>query len=208
VHLRFFESEIVRRVTGSTSFDIDALIAGKPMTLYIIVPPSRLTAFRPLLRLWISGLLFALTQRNSIPEYRTLMLCDEIGNVGRIEAFLMASTLMRGFGLTLWSFWQNAAQLKIYGDQANTLIDNAGVVQLFGARNRRMAGEFAALVGGIDADAVLKLGSGDRFCWLRAVSRSSARRRGIARSRCSRTSRGHAKASCAFELAIASSAPR
>ena len=118
---------------------------------------------RPLLRLWISGLLFALTQRTSVPEHRTLMLCDEIGKVGEIEAFLMASTLMRGFGLTLWSYWQSPAQLKIYGEQANTIIDNAGVVQVFGARNRRLAGEFAALVGGVDADAVMKLGDGQQI---------------------------------------------
>ena len=50
------------------------------------------------------------------------MLCDEMGNLGKIEAFLMASTLMRGFGLTLWSFFQNPAQLQVYGKQASTLV--------------------------------------------------------------------------------------
>jgi hypothetical protein len=35
--------------------------------------------------------------------------------------------------------------------------DNAGVVQCFGARNRRRAQEFASLVGGVDADTVMKL---------------------------------------------------
>jgi hypothetical protein len=41
----------------------------------------------------------------------------------------MATTLLRSGGLTVWTFWQNAAQLQIYGTQANTLLDNAGVVQ-------------------------------------------------------------------------------
>jgi type IV secretion system protein VirD4 len=76
--LRLFDSELVRRVTGSTTINLDALIAGEPMTLYIIVPPARLTAYKPLLRAWLSGLLYALTQRDRLPEYRTLMLCDEI----------------------------------------------------------------------------------------------------------------------------------
>ena len=40
----------------------------------------------------------------------------------------------RSWGLTLWTFWQNAAQLQIYGAQANTLVDNAAVIQVFGAR--------------------------------------------------------------------------
>jgi type IV secretion system protein VirD4 len=74
-----------------------------------------------------------------------------------MDAFVMASTLMRGWGLTLWSFWQNPSQLEIYGHQARTLVDNAGVLQLFGARNRRMAQEFAGLVGGVDADAIMAM---------------------------------------------------
>jgi len=127
------------------------------MSIYIVVPPMRLTAYRPLLRVWLTGLLFALTQRTQLPEHRTLLLCDEIGNLGRIDAFLMASTLMRAWGLTLWSFWQNLSQFELYGDQARTLIDNAGVLQFFGARNHRMAQDFAGLVGGIDPDAIMDL---------------------------------------------------
>jgi type IV secretory pathway TraG/TraD family ATPase VirD4 len=49
--------KLVRRVTGSTTINLDALIASEPMTLYIIVPPARLTAYKPLLRAWLSGLL-------------------------------------------------------------------------------------------------------------------------------------------------------
>lgn len=156
-HLRLFDSDLTRRLTDTTTMDIDGFLAGKPMSLYIIVPPSRLSAYRPLLRLWLSGLILLLTQRRHPPKERTLMLCDEIGNLGRMEALLMATTLLRAGGLTMWSFWQNAAQLQIYGSQANTLIDNAGVIQIFGIRNYRMAQDLANVVGGISADALLAL---------------------------------------------------
>jgi type IV secretory pathway TraG/TraD family ATPase VirD4 len=73
--------------------------------------------------------------------------CDEIGIIGRIDAFLTATTLMRSWGLTHWSFWQNVAQVQIYGSQANTLVDNAGVIPAFGAKNMRMAQDFVNLVG-------------------------------------------------------------
>jgi type IV secretion system protein VirD4 len=99
----------------------------------------------------------ALTRRTRQPEHRTLLLCDEAGNLGRMEAFLTASTLMRASGLTLWSFWQNTAQLDLYGTQARTILDNAGVVQVFGARNRRAAQDFAAMVGGVDPDEILNM---------------------------------------------------
>jgi type IV secretion system protein VirD4 len=156
-HLRLFDSDLVRRLTDTTTMDLDGFLAGKPMSLYIIVPPFRLQAYRPLLRLWLSGLLLLLTQRSHPPKERTLMLCDEIGNLGRMEALLMATTLLRSSGLTVWSFWQNADQLKIYGNQANTLLDNAGVIQIFGIPNYRMAQDLANVVGGISADELLKL---------------------------------------------------
>jgi type IV secretion system protein VirD4 len=137
--------------------DVKALVAGEPMSLYIIVPPLRLRAYRPILRVWLSTLILAMTQRTHPPKERTLMLCDEMGNLGRIDALLSAETLMRSWGLTLWTFWQNVAQLQIYGTQATTLIDNAGVIQAFGARNLRMAQDFANIVGGVSADQIMNM---------------------------------------------------
>ena len=156
-HLRLFDGELARRLTDTSSMDVDALIAGKPMTLYIIVPPMRLHAYAPLLRLWLSGLMMALTLRTTQPEHRTLMLVDEAGNLGRMDAFLTAATLLRSFFLTLWTFWQAPSQLSIYGAQANTLVDNAGVIQLFGVKNHRLAQDLANLVGGISPEQILKL---------------------------------------------------
>jgi type IV secretion system protein VirD4 len=156
-HLRLFDSDLTRRLTDTSSIDVGALIAGEPMSLYIIVPPVHLSAYRPLLRLWLSGLILAMTQRKAPPRERTLMLCDEIGNLGRLDAFLTASTLLRSWGLTIWSFWQNVAQLQIYGAQANTIIDNAGVVQVFGTRNLRAAQDIANIIGGMSAEQILNL---------------------------------------------------
>jgi type IV secretion system protein VirD4 len=162
-HLRLFDSDMIRGLTDESTIDLDALIAGEPMSLYIIVPPSRLTAYRPLLRIWLSGLILALTQRKTPPKERTLMLCDEIGNLGRLDALLTAITLLRSWGLTLWTFWQNAAQLQIYGAQANTLVDNAGVIQAFGARNLRMAQDFANLVGSVSPQDIMSMAKDEQI---------------------------------------------
>jgi type IV secretion system protein VirD4 len=170
-HLRLFDSDLTRRLTDTTTMDLDGFLAGKPMSLYFIVPPFRLNAYRPLLRLWLSGLMLQLTQRKHPPKERTLMLCDEIGNLGRLEALLMATTLLRAGGLTVWSFWQNAAQLQIYGSQANTLLDNAGVIQIFGIRNYRMAQDLANVVGGISADELLKLPKSEQILLIESTLR-------------------------------------
>jgi type IV secretion system protein VirD4 len=156
-HLRLFDSDLTRKLTDTSSIDIDALIAGEPMSLYIIVPPFRLSAYRPLLRLWISGLIQAMTLRKEVPKERTLILCDEVGNLGKIDALLTAATLLRSWGLTLWTYWQNPSQLQIYGGQANTLVDNAGIIQMFGARNRRMAQDLANIIGGVTPDEIMRM---------------------------------------------------
>ena len=162
-HLRLFDSDLTRRLTDSSSMDVDALIAGKPQSLYIIVPPFRIKAYRPLLRMWLSGLILAMTRRKAPPKERTLMLCDEAGELGSMDALLTATTLLRSFGLTVWTFFQNTDQLKVYGTQANTILDNAGVIQIFGARNRRMAKDLADIVGNISPDDILNMKSDEQF---------------------------------------------
>ena len=156
-HLRLFDSDLTRRLTDTSTMDISQFVAGAPMSVYIIVPPFRLNAYSPLLRLWLSGLILATTQRKEPPKERTLMLCDEVGNLGRIDALLTATTLLRSWGFTLWTFWQNVAQLQTYGTQANTLVDNAGVIQVFGARNLRMAQDLATIIGGMSAEQILSM---------------------------------------------------
>ncbi|MCA3641242.1 MAG: type IV secretory system conjugative DNA transfer family protein, partial [Methylobacterium sp.] len=141
-----------------TSFDLQAFIDGAPMSIFIVAPAYRLSAYAPLLRLWLSTLMSALMTRKQVPKHRTLMLCDELGAIGAFDAFVVASTLMRSSGLTLFSFWQNLSQLSIYGAHARTLLDNVAVIQLLGARNKLVAKEFAELANGIDAHEIMELG--------------------------------------------------
>jgi type IV secretion system protein VirD4 len=118
-----------------------------------------------------------LNQRETLPQHRTLFLCDEIGQLERLEPFPTASTLMRGYGVQLWTFWQNTAQLAfLCRESARTILDNAGVVQLFGARNKRMAEEFANLVGGIDADDIMEMKDGEQLLLIEGGTPRNARR--------------------------------
>jgi type IV secretion system protein VirD4 len=74
-HLRFLDSDMILRLTDTSSMDVAALIAGEPMSLYIIVPPQRLSAYRPMLRVWLSTLILAMTQRPKPLDFR--------GNIGK-----------------------------------------------------------------------------------------------------------------------------
>jgi type IV secretion system protein VirD4 len=157
-HFRHFGSEAVRRATDTTTIPLEALQAGDPLTIYLVLPPDKLASHRNLLRLWLSAMLLLLMQRRRIPRLPTLFLIDEAAQLGRLELLLQAVTLMRGYGLMCWTFWQDAAQLKsLYPQEWPTLINNCATLQLFGARNLKAAEEIAGLVGGIAPETILGL---------------------------------------------------
>ncbi|MBK8177022.1 MAG: type IV secretory system conjugative DNA transfer family protein [Rhodospirillales bacterium] len=136
-HLPLFGSGVVRTATDRTSFDLGDLVEGRPLSLFIVVPPNKLVSHRPLLRLWLGTLILALAARTRLPAQRTLMLMDE------------------------------AAQLEAtYGGEAMVLVDNAGVVQLFAARNGRMAEAYARLLGDVSPEGVMALGRDEQLLLL------------------------------------------
>ena len=64
-------------------------------------------------------------------------------------------TLLRGYGLQVWPFFQDLSQLqRLYPKDWRTIFNNAGVFQLFGVANHLMAKESSELIGDIDADTL------------------------------------------------------
>jgi type IV secretion system protein VirD4 len=163
-HLAIFGSPAVRAVTDRTSFDVQALVDGGPVSLFIVIPPTKLLSHRAVVRLWLGALILALGARRQMPARRTLMLIDEAGQLGRMEPLLQTATLLRGTGVTLWTFFQSPAQLEsIYGPDAMVLADNAGVIQLFAPRNGRVADAYARLLGDVSPEAVMQLGPDEQM---------------------------------------------
>jgi type IV secretion system protein VirD4 len=147
-HLTLIGSPAVRRVIGSTSFDLKKIYVGEPTSIYIIIPPDKLNSHRGLLRLWIGALLMVIASRSVIPATRTLFLIDEAAQLGSLKLLETAMTLLRGYGLQTWSFWQDLSQLKyLYSDGWLTMINNCSVLQMFGANNLMVSHEFAEIMG-------------------------------------------------------------
>lgn len=131
-----------------TTFDLGAFKRGEPMTIYLVLPVNRLHSHRSLLRLWTGALLAVTKSRRSRPATKTLFVIDEAAQLGRMNALLEAVTLLRGYGVRTWTFWQSRRQLEqIYGGDAGILLDNSGVIQCFGFNNLEMAHSLCGLVG-------------------------------------------------------------
>jgi type IV secretion system protein VirD4 len=157
-HVRLFGSEAVRRATDQSSFSLQDVIDGKPLTIYIVFPPNKLESHRSLLRLWLGVLLTALTMRRKPPPQRTLLIVDEAAQLGTMSILQQTVTLYRGYGLQAWLFVQDVSQLKsLYPESWPAIVNSCAVVQMFGARNQRMATEYAELIGGISANGIMEM---------------------------------------------------
>ena len=85
-----------------------------------------------------------------------------------------AITLLRGSGLQTWTFWQDLSQLRqLYPNDWQTIVNNSGVLQVFGITNHYMAREWGELLGQRPEDlaqlaredaAVLRQGQGSLVC--------------------------------------------
>jgi type IV secretion system protein VirD4 len=158
-YLKALGSDAVAATLEKSSFRLRDVVDGKPLSIYLVIPPEKLESHRALLRLWVGTLLTAVTSRRRIPRTRTLFLLDECAQLGMLSAFRQAVTLMRGYGLQIWSFWQDLGQLRqLYPQDWGTIVNNSAVLQAFGLSNAMMAREWADLFGE-EVEQIRALGS-------------------------------------------------
>ncbi|NJO99220.1 MAG: type IV secretory system conjugative DNA transfer family protein [Pleurocapsa sp. CRU_1_2] len=153
-YIKFMMSDRVARTLENSSFSLNDVVAGKPLSIYIIIPPDKLKSHQALLRLWIGTLFKAFTSRRQIPKLPTLLMLDECAQLGNFAYLETLITLCRGYGVKVWSFWQDLSQLRqLYPQSWETIINNCAVLQFFGAKNYKMSQDIGQLVG-VDANDV------------------------------------------------------
>lgn len=117
---------------GGRSPDLKAWKFGKS-AVYLCLPASRLHRHFRMFRLFINRLLGAVEAVKDVPTPPALMILDEMHVLGHMKALETAAGLLAGYGVRIWSIWQDIAQLKqIYKDRWETFLGNASVFQTFG----------------------------------------------------------------------------
>ncbi|MBX3146482.1 MAG: type IV secretory system conjugative DNA transfer family protein [Gemmatimonadales bacterium] len=154
----FLRGPLVQNAIRETTFDLDDVTLGKPLSIYIVVPPHMLESHGKLLRLWIATLMTAITRRRSRAKQATLFLLDEAAQLGTLPQLRQAITLLRGYGMRTWSFWQDLSQLRLlYPSDWQTMVNNCQVLQCFGAFNSLAARDLHELTGFGTPDAIVDL---------------------------------------------------
>ncbi|MCB1231308.1 MAG: type IV secretory system conjugative DNA transfer family protein [Verrucomicrobiae bacterium] len=146
--LSFLRGDLIQAATSESTFSYDEITRGDPLSLYLIIPSDKLESHAPLLKIWIGSLMAAISSRQAPPPQPTLFVLDEAAQLGPLPQLRQAITLLRGYGLQTWSFWQDVSQLqRLYPADWETMVNNCKVLQAFGANNMNAASGMASLTG-------------------------------------------------------------
>jgi len=147
-HTDWLESPRFVRVLRRSDFRLNTLKRGGA-TVYVVLPPDKLSRYRAFNRLFV-GLSLSALQRDAYqkPERRVLYLLDEIAQLGRLSPLESAVGVAAGYGITLWQFWQDLSQLRsLYKERWESFVSNAAVLQVFGVSDQRTAQYVSDLLG-------------------------------------------------------------
>lgn len=123
-HTAFLDDPRIVRALASSDFRMRDL-KKRPMTIYVVLPVEKLRAGNArFVRGLVNEALGGIMADPSTPEHRAVFLLDEFAQLGRMTAIEDAISLVRGFGLALWLFFQDMDQLKVY-PKKGTLLANA-----------------------------------------------------------------------------------
>lgn len=157
-YLTPFISEALNLHLNTSSIQPKMISDNDNYTIYIVIPPSKLISHAILLRLWIATLLNAIMERGEKPLKRTLFILDECAQLGRLDALKKAITLLRGYGLQVWMFFQDFSQLEsLYSTDYPTIINNCGVFQAFGISRNFAAERIADIIGKYEPTDLVRL---------------------------------------------------
>jgi type IV secretion system protein VirD4 len=151
--LGLYRDPVVSRNTESCDWRIaDLVSAEKPVTLYLVVPPSDISRTKPLIRLILNQIGRRLTETLNTKagdhrQRQLLMMLDEFPALGRLDFFESALAFMAGYGIRAYLIAQSLNQIaKAYGEN-NAILDNCHVRIAFAANDERTAKRISDALG-------------------------------------------------------------
>ncbi|GAA0733340.1 MULTISPECIES: conjugal transfer protein TraG [Sphingomonas] len=180
--LGLYRDPVVAAVTRTCQWRIADLVKGdRPVTLFLVVPPSDISRTKPLIRLILNQIGRRLTEELNPKgnRHRVLLMLDEFPALGRLDFFESALAFMAGYGLKAFLIAQSLNQIeKAYGPN-NAILDNCHVRVSFATNDERTAKRVSDALGTATEMRAMKNYAGHRLSpWLGhlMVSRSETAR--------------------------------
>ena len=173
--LSLYRDPTVAEVTSKCDWRISDLVdASKPLSLYLVVPPSDISRTKPLIRLILNQIGRRLTEsletNNNPSRRKVLFMLDEFPALGRLDFFESALAFMAGYGLRAFLIAQSLNQIeKAYGPN-NSILDNCHVRVAFATNDERTAKRISDAVGSTTEMRAMRNYAGHRLApWLSHV---------------------------------------
>lgn len=148
--LGLYRDPVVAKVTRQCDWRIADLVeSDRPLTLYLVVPPSDISRTKPLIRLILNQIGRRLTEEldSKRRKHRLLLMLDEFPALGRLDFFESTLSFMAGYGLKSFLIAQSLNQIeKAYG-QNNSILDNCHVRVSFATNDERTAKRVSDALG-------------------------------------------------------------
>jgi type IV secretion system protein VirD4 len=173
--LSLYRDPVIAANTARSDWRIADLIrAERPVSLYLVVPPSDISRTKPLVRLLLNQIARQLTERSvvaEVPPRQLLLMLDEFPALGRLEFFESSLAFLAGYGVRAVLVAQSLNQIeKAYGPY-QAILDNCHVRVAFTPNDERTAKRLSDTLGTATELRTLKNLSGRRLAaWLSHTS--------------------------------------
>ncbi|MDE2166244.1 MAG: conjugal transfer protein TraG [Alphaproteobacteria bacterium] len=151
--LGLYRDPVVAATTAACDWRIADLVdAARPVSLYLVIPPSDISRTKPLVRLVLNQIGRRLTERlegdpGKRRKHQLLMMLDEFPALGRLDFFETALAFMAGYGIRAYLIAQSLNQIsKAYGEN-NAILDNCHVRIAFSSNDERTAKRISDALG-------------------------------------------------------------
>jgi type IV secretion system protein VirD4 len=149
--LGLYRDPIIAATTSASDWSIaDLMKAERPVSLYLVVPPSDISRTRPLVRLILNQIGRRLTEtlpNNSANERQLLLMLDEFPALGRLDFFESSLAFLAGYGVRAFLVAQSLHQIdKAYGAN-HAILDNCHVRIAFAPNDERTARRLSDALG-------------------------------------------------------------
>jgi type IV secretion system protein VirD4 len=134
--LTLYRDPVVARNTSACDFRIaDLMNSDRPVSLYLVVPPSDKDRLRPLIRLVINQIVRGLTQKMDFKDgrsvagykHRLLLMLDEFPSLGKLDVFEESLAFIAGYGLKAYLIIQDISQLWTAYGKDESIFSNCHV---------------------------------------------------------------------------------
>jgi type IV secretion system protein VirD4 len=174
--LGLYRDPTVAEVTSRCDWRIADLVeAARPISLYLVIPPSDISRTKPLVRLVLNQIGRRLTEKLDGAgaqgrKHQLLMMLDEFPALGRLDFFETALAFMAGYGIRAFLIAQSLNQIeKAYGEH-NSILDNCHVRVAFATNDERTARRISDALGVATEQRAMRNYAGHRLApWLAHV---------------------------------------